>query len=483
MLSQIERHAPVPPEGSGRSVSRKIATICHSTKILGTNTSRKPGVPREQTAMTSEPSPVIQRSSATVHLDPNKTEALAQELQIALRDLMNAWFPRCIDEKHGGYLCDFDHRWRPSGPQRKLLEFQARTARVAARIAAQPGFESFREAARHGFEFLRDVMWDLKYGGWFRMLDRAGNPLESSTKHGHGISYAIGACVAYHDLTSDPEALDLAQRAFTWIDQNAHDDTHGGYFVFYRQDGTHITSRDQSPNPNEVRDGLGVPIGLKDANTNADLLEAFAELYQVSPNPLLKERLTEMLHIVRDRVVVPPGAVHMYFQPDWTPVPDFYRYAYAVNTANILAKVSRILDPDPKTSQVIKSMIDTVLRYSWDRSKGGFFYAGSTYGPMYVEDIRIFIEDKFWWPQAEGTRALLRLALLHPADEMDYLERFRQLWSYINRYLIDRKRGGWVWVGRDCLRLRRKPKATMWKDPSHEGHSLLECIRLLRSGP
>jgi cellobiose epimerase len=462
-------------------MSRKIAAAWHA----GTATrdrARRASLANTP-VMTSGPSADTQHSSMRPCLDAHAAEALAQELQAALRDLMNAWFPRCIDEKHGGYLCDFDHRWKPSGRQLKMLEFQARTARMAAQVAAQPGFESYRAAARHGFEYLRDVMWDHKYGGWFRMLDRAGHPLEHCTKHGHGTSYAIGACVAYYKLTSDPQALDLAHRAFNWIEHAAHDDTHGGYFIFYLQDGTRITSRDQSPDPNAVRDGLGVPMGLKDTNTSADLLEAFADLYQVSPHPLLRERLTEMLHIVRDRIVVPPGAVHMYFQPDWTPVPDICRYAYAVNTANILAKASRVLDADPKTSQTIKSMIDTVLRYSWDHSKGGFFYAGSTFGPMYVEDIRIFIEDKFWWPQAEGTSALLRLALLHPDDEMNYFERFRQLWSYINKYLIDRKRGGWLWVGRDFFRLRRKPKATAWKDPSHEGHSLCECIRLLRSGP
>jgi len=429
--------------------------------------------------MTSDPA--VQPRRTRPYLDPTAAELLTQELETALQNLMHTWFPRCLDEQYGGYLCDFDHRWKASGRQLKMLEFQARTTRVAARVAAQPGFESFREAAQHGFEYLRDVMWDPKYGGWFQMLDRAGNPLEDCTKHGHGTSYAIDACIAYHDLTSDPEALDLAQRAFRWIDQAAHDDTHGGYFVFYRQDGTRITSQDQSPTPNRVRDGLGVPIGLKDANTHADLLETFADLFQVSPNPLLEKRLTEMLHIVRDRIVVPPGAVHMYFQPDWTPVPDLYRYAYAVNTANILAKVSQSLGRDPKTLQVIKSMIDTVLRYCWDRSKGGFYCAGSTFGPTDIEDIRIFIKDKFWWPQAEGLRALLRLALLHPEDEMDYLRHFRQLWSYINKYLIDPKRGGWFWVGRDFYRFRRKPKATIWKDPSHEGHSLLECIRLLRS--
>jgi mannobiose 2-epimerase len=426
-------------------------------------------------------SQAVERSSTTKTIDRRTAAALAREVEGVLQDIVRAWFPRILDEKHGGFLCDFNHRWRPAGPQLKMLEYQARTTHFAARVATLPGFESCRDAAAHGFRYLKDVMWDRKYDGWFRMLDRAGTPLEEFTKHGHGSSYAIGACTAYYELTRDPDALQLARKGYTWLEKIAHDGVHGGYYPFYQRDGTRITEARQNPLGNAPRDSMGVPIGLKDENTNADMMEACADLYQVAPNEQLKGRLIEMLHIVRDRTVVPPGAVHMYFQPDWTPVPDFYRYPYAVNTANLLAKVARILEPDTKTDEVIKSLIDTVLRYSWDKRKGGFYYAGSTFGPMYVEDIKVFIDDKFWWPQAEGTRALLRLALLHPDDEMNYRERFLELWNYIKKYLIDRKYGGWVWVGRDCFRFRSRPKATKWKDPSHEGRSLLDCLLMLKA--
>jgi mannobiose 2-epimerase len=215
-------------------------------------------------------------------------------------------------------------------------------------------------------------------------------------------------------------------------------------------------------------------------NTNADLMEAFADLHEISPDDRLKARLREVFHIVRDRAVVPPGAVHMYFQPDWTPIPDVYRYAYALNTANLLARASRELDPDPKTLPVIKSLVDTVLRYAWDDSKGGFLFAGSTFGPTWVDGIELFAAEKVWWPQAEATRAILRLALLYPEDDMNYLERFDDMWMYIKQYVIDASYGGWLFAGRDIARLRKRPKATMWKDPSHEIHSLLACIHMLR---
>ncbi len=175
----------------------------------------------------------------------------------------------------------------------------------------------------------------------------------------------------------------------------------------------------------------------------------------------------------------------MYCQPDWTPVPDISRYSYALNTSNILAKAARSsgLEPEKERTEVVaKSLVDSVLRYGWDNRHGGFFYGGSTFGPTYVEDIIVFVDGKFWWPQAEGMRALLRSALLYPDDEVNYLQRFHQLWSYINEYIIDSRRGGWLWVGRDCKPRRwRSAKATPWKEPSHEVHSLLECIRLLRS--
>ena len=417
-------------------------------------------------------------------LSPPAADTLAGELEEALKNILETWFPRCVDQERGGFLCDFDYRWRPRGPQLKMLEYQARMLRLLSRVSAHPRFGSYREFATHGFRYLRDVMWDQEYGGWFRMLDPSGRPLEAATKHGHGASYAIDAYVAYYALTSDPQALTLAHEGFQWLEKFGHDPEHGGYFALYQRDGTRINSRENCPIPGLVRDCIGTPLGLKDANTNGDMLETLVDLCGVAPDPLVKARLLEMLHVVRDRMIAPPGAVHMYFQPDWTPVPDISRYSYGINTSNILAKAARspCLEPDTKTLKVIKSVVDAVLEYGWDRSRGGFFYGGSTFGPTYLEDIIVFIDAKFWWPQAEGMRALLRAALLYPDDEQNYLQRFNELWSYIKKYVIDSKRGGWLWVGTDSRPRRwRSAKATPWKEPSHEVHSLLECIRLLRS--
>src|SRR5207237_8301738 len=104
----------------------------------------------------------------------------------------------------------------------------------------------------------------------------------------------------------------------------------GGYFLFYQRDGCPIVSRGID---GKLRDAIRTPVGCKDANTTSDLLKAFSDLYRVWPDALLKERLQQLLHIVRDRLVVAPGLMHMYTRLDWTPLPDLSRYGQVVRSA------------------------------------------------------------------------------------------------------------------------------------------------------
>jgi mannobiose 2-epimerase len=309
------------------------------------------------------------------------------------------------------------------------------------------------------------------------MLDRAGTPGEGGTKHGHGSSYAVSACVACYELTRDPECLELAKSAFNWLEEKAHDRRYGGYFVFYKEDGTPILSSNEY-----FLDFIGTPIGCKDANTTSDLLGCFADLYRVWPDPLLKKRLEEMLSIVRDRMVVAPGVMHMYAHPDWTPLPDFVRYGQVLHSASFLISASKALfgTVDPVTKKVARAMIDAMLRVAWDSERGGFHFAGSSFGPEAIGGVVIFVKDKQWWIQADGMKALLAMAALLKDDT--YTAHFLHLWEYVKKYLIDVKHGGWFVAGLDTNPEARKgPKATMWKDCSHEVEALLDCNLLLDS--
>ena len=132
--------------------------------------------------------------------------------QMVRTHVLETWFPRCIDDEHGGYLCDFDHRWRPAGDQVKMLEFQARQTRVAALgVRLDPSDAEMRAACLHGWEALRDGLWDAEHGGWYACADRAWSPMHGE-KHAHGTAYAILACLDVGRVLDIPEAVEPGPR-------------------------------------------------------------------------------------------------------------------------------------------------------------------------------------------------------------------------------------------------------------------------------
>jgi cellobiose epimerase len=403
--------------------------------------------------------------------------------------VLDAWFPRCLDQAHGGYLCDFDRAWVAAGPQDKLLEFQARHLCAAAdAVRLYPAEEGFRDAMQHGFRYLREVLWDREWGGWFHRLDRSGRPLESETKHAHGIAYAIDACVAVFEATGDPAALALAREGFGWLDQHSHDREHGGHFGFMQRNGTVIRERSQCLWPSEV-DPIGTPIGLKDLNVLSDLLETFIRLYRIWPDPLVGKRLAESVDIISNRMVVASvGALHYYVTPDWRPIPHLVRAGYQFQVAYRLTMEPELTGRKEALQKAALILVDHVLRYSRD-PMGGFFYASVGAVPDTMEGHRLGAKHKTWWVQLEGLKTLLAMTSLAPEQPV-YRQEFLALWEHLQTSYLDQRYGGFYSFG---LRRRHRAfggqfapqqltrKGDAWKDARHDARALLYCIETLRS--
>ena len=127
-------------------------------------------------------------------------------------------------------------------------------------------------------------------------------------------------------------------------------------------------------------------------------------------------------------------------------------------------------------------MTDHALRNGWDASVGGFYDEG-----YYLKDkpgITITYDTKNWWAQAEGLNTLLLMADRYPADSLRYEDRFFQQWSYIDRYLIDRRYGGWYVGGLDKEpHARTALKGQIWKAAYHDGRALMNVVRRLERRP
>src|SRR5688500_13270499 len=128
-------------------------------------------------------------------------------------------------------------------------------------------------------------MWDKVHGGFYQLVNRQGNVLPDTTaeKTAYGNAFGIYGLAAYVMATRDTAALSLAKKAFLWLEEHSHDPDLKGYFQHLKRDGS-VVKRDGSVTSTSDR-------GYKDQNSSINLLEAFTELHQVWPAPLVKEWL------------------------------------------------------------------------------------------------------------------------------------------------------------------------------------------------
>ncbi len=429
-----------------------------------------------------------------------RTETRAEVLRLLEANVLTAWYPRAIDTVAGGYLSDFDADWVAGGPQDKMIVTQARhvwTTARAGEFLEEP--DTWLPRSAHGADFLARSMWDDAEGGFFWMVTREGVPVPEADGHllkqSYGNAFAIYGLAAYADVSNDPAALALATRAFRWLDGHAHDPVHGGYYNFLERDGTPLRRGLAGRTTGETYD----PTPAKDQNSSIHILEAFTELYRVWPDSVLRERLAEMLHLVRDTMVTDPGTLQQFFLEDWSRVSyrdstdakrraneylDHVSFGHDVETAYLMLEASEALgsiDETVRSLVVGKRMLDHALRNGWDAENGGFVDAG--YYLKGDSTITILRDTKNWWAQAEGLNTLLLYGSLFPEDSLAYRERFLDLWAYVSSFLVDHERGGWYEGGLDRQpAFADGPKAHIWKGPYHTARALMNVARRLGGG-
>jgi mannobiose 2-epimerase len=432
-----------------------------------------------------------QQTSSAIN---NKAERLqiARSMENSLqKELLAQWYPRSLDTVYGGFISSYTYDFKPASNQDKMIVTQARHTWVNAKAAAlYPSFAHYKTGAKHGFLFLKDVMWDKSYGGFYTLVDQKGKVKHNgfAAKEAYGNAFGIYALAAYYKTSGDTAALYLAKQAFAWLEEHSHDPVYKGYFQHMQRDGTPVKRTPDIPSTSDL--------GYKDQNSAIHLLEAFTELYQVWPDPLLRERLNEMLLLIRDTITSPKGSLTLFFEPDWTPVSfndsakatilkhrylDHVSFGHDVETAWLMLEASHILGfkNDSLTLHKAKHMVDHALRNGWDSAVGGFYDEG--YYFRGDDKITITKDTKNWWAQAEGMNTLLFMADLFPNDPLHYFEKFKQLWGYTQTYLIDHEHGDWYEGGSDKQpELKKSLKGHIWKATYHHFRSLSNCISTLR---
>ena len=432
--------------------------------------------------------------SVTTVFGQEKTsnEELISQMKIdAKENLLDKWYPLAIDNEDGGYYSEITYDFKLGEKHDKMIVTQARhiwTNSVASEIF--PENANYLQYAKHGFEFLRDVMWDKKYGGFHNLVSKTGEPIakKGEEKTAYGNSFALYGLAAYARASENKEALELAKKTFYWLEEHSHDSISKGYYQSLNMDGSPIIRDSSFDSTSDV--------GYKDQNSSIHLLEALTELYKVWPDELVAERLEELLLLIRDTIVSDRNYMNLFFEADWTPVTfndqekeviekhyylDHVSFGHDVETAYLMLEASEALGREDieKTLAQGKKMVDHSLENGWDQELGGFYDGGYYFGVD--KNLTLVNKDKNWWSQAEGLNTLLIMDHYFPEDEHDYRSYFNKLWEYTNTYFMDDRFGGWYEWGQD-----NKPetkddlKGHIWKANYHNFRALINCMETLR---
>ncbi|MDF2440154.1 MAG: cellobiose epimerase [Abditibacteriota bacterium] len=473
MLALRDRFAPMNSFHS--AVSLSTLACCVALSAGASPASSQPAL----TPLNAAQSTLVTAAPAAA-ISAAEYERLAAEVETNLqRHVLAMWFPRAIDRERGGFHQVFSDAWARRDDNMRSVVYQSRLTWLSAQAALRFPQEKEKYAAwsRHGLDYLAKVLWDAKQGGFFWAVDENGKPTteRGSEKHVYGIAFGIYAAAANYRATRDPRALDLARRAYNWLDWRAHDAKNGGYYEALARSGR-VMHESLDPATRKT-DAIGTRYGYKSMNSHIHILEALTALYEVWPNPKLQVRLREVFRIVRDTIVVEKaGAMNLYFTPDWRAIPDHDSFGHDVETAYLLVEAAAALKmpKDARTWKVARNLVDHALEWGWDEKNGGFYDAGATFG-------KVSNTDKIWWVQAEGLNALLLMHEQFRAQTPRYWEAFNRQWQFIEKHQVDARHDGWYSVvSQDGQPTPGRTKSDSWTEGYHQGRALLNVSASLR---
>lgn len=253
--------------------------------------------------------------SASVSLWAQGGRGLSQDWPVVFRDTLRLkilpfWLDHASDQQEGGLLGRLDRQGNPIPPGNKSVVLIARSLWSFSEAYRRYPEPAYQKVAAECLRFLREKMWDREGGGYYFLVTREGQVIDSS-KQLNPMSYVMEGlaeyALAFHDPQARREALDL----FRVIDQHAHDNEHGGYRTAFTKDWQWI--QDYRPGPN-----AGGSFGRKSYDWHLGLVEAFATLYDVTGDARVKQRLNELLDIFVHKIIdAKMGYGRYYFSQDW----------------------------------------------------------------------------------------------------------------------------------------------------------------------
>ncbi len=390
------------------------------------------------------------------------------------RDILAYWLAHAVDPAGDGFYGAVDMNNRPVLTANRSCVLTARILWTFAAAARMYGDAAYRTMAERAYQVLTTHFLDRDHGGFFMELT-PDDGVANATKHSYAQAFAIYALCKYYEDDPAAEVLTLIRECFALFEEKTKDRRRLGYGEAF--------SREWQPLSENRMADHDEP---KSMNTHLHVIEAYATLYKVWPDALVRVRLRELLLIFLDKIIRPSGHLGIFFDEDFCetgPSRGNCSFGHDVEASWLLWEAAEILG-DPalieRTRPASIRMLEAVERVGLDKD-GGMFLESTRFG----SHVRT---NKHWWVQAETLVGFMNG--FEMTGNLRFWENVKLSWDFIDRHVIDHEGGEWFTkvsrLGQPFLTeppddpspyYRNDWKIDPWKCPYHNGRACMELIQ------
>ncbi|MBR1741507.1 MAG: AGE family epimerase/isomerase [Lachnospiraceae bacterium] len=384
---------------------------------------------------------------------------MVDEIRKHLTEKIIPFWKGLRDDEFGGYYGYLGYDLKLDKKAEKGCILNSRITWFFSNAYMVLGEEGLLGEAKHGFEFMREHCFDKQDGGIFWSLNYDGTPLDM-TKHTYNQAFGIYALSAYYEASKDEEALSLAKSLFHVIEEKCRDD--GGYLEAF--------TKDFKPESNEKLSENGV-MAERTMNTFLHVLEAYTQLYKVSGDVYVKERMLWLLDLLEEKLYNP--SLHrqeVFFDKEYHSLIDLHSFGHDIEAAwlvNLALQVLGEMKLSARIAPITSDLVSQVYKEAYD----GHSFANEC-------EKGVVNEHRIWWVQAEAIVGFFD-AYQRDNSKKEYLEASEHIWEFVKEHVVDKRDGSeWFWeVDKDGKPYPDRPIVEPWKCPYHNGRMCMELIK------
>ena len=389
----------------------------------------------------------------------------SREMQDQLESILSYWKQNAPDITNGGFIGKIDHDNKPYPEAPKGSVLNSRILWAFSAAYQVTHNKEHLDIAKRAYDYIQTYFLDKEYGGIYWTVDYNGTPLDTK-KQVYALAFAVYGMSELYKIWPDEALKQTAIGLYQDIVNHSYDKKYGGYIEALSRDWKELGDLRLSAKDANER---------KSMNTHLHVLEAFANLYSIWPDEKLKQQVEELIQLFLDHIISPDTHhLVLFFDDSWNKRSEVISYGHDIEAAWLVQEAAELVGNNSLLEKVkYQTILLTEAASEGLDDDGGLWYE-------YDPDDNHWIRQKHSWPQAEAMVGFLN-AWQISGNEV-YLQHSLKSWQFVKGHILDKKGGEWYWgVEKDYAPMTREDKVGIWKCPYHNSRACIEVIRRIAS--